>query len=264
MQGKHLRTNRWNTESRQDNIPATYKLLDVLKENPFGTTYLVNDPKHERLLVIKKQRLDQIGNAQLCATKLMHVQHPHIARIFGSGKNNRVLITVSEYCPAGSLQERLTQGFNLGQWMIMAQQICNALACAHSHGVIHGNLRPSNLLFTENNHLKISDFGFPAHTYVDDSHWYHPRNEPISASADVYAAGAILFQLLGEQTPSHRYWGLKNRWLLRHTPKSLRNLILQMINTNPKHRFANANTAAQAFEKFNEAQNTQLLNRILT
>jgi eukaryotic-like serine/threonine-protein kinase len=261
IQGKHLRTNRWNSEARQDNIPTNYKLLDVLKENPFGATYLVNDPKRERLLVIKKQLLDQIGNAQMCATKLLHIQHPHIARIFGNGKNNRVMITATEYCHAGSLQERLTQAYSLGQWLQMAQQICGALSYAHSQGIIHGNLRPSNILFAENNHVKVGDFGFPPHAYDDESLWYHPSKEPASASADIYAAGAILFQLLTGKIPSPKFWGLKNHWALRSTPKPLRNIILHMVRRN--NRIASAALAAQAFEHLQGEQKTHILQKIM-
>lgn len=91
-QGKHLRSNRWSNDSPQNDIPANYQLLDVLKENPFGATYLAKDPKHKRFLVIKKQRLDHLGKAQIVNTKLTHIQHPHIARIFGTGKNKRYLL----------------------------------------------------------------------------------------------------------------------------------------------------------------------------
>ncbi len=260
-QGKHLRTNRWGMESTRDNIPTNYTLLDVLKENPFGATYLVNDPKHQRLLVIKKQQLDHLGNAHINATKLMHVQHPHIARIYGTGKNTRVFIAAMEYLPGGSLQERLTQGFSVGQWIQMAQQICNALACAHSYGIIHGNLRPSNLLFSANHHLKLTDFSFPSHNYGDESHWYHPVNEPVSPSTDIYAAGAILFQLLSGKTPSAQWWGLRNYWRLRHIPAKLRELILRMIDSNPKKRFNSAAAVAHAFEQLQGEQKTRVLEK---
>jgi serine/threonine protein kinase len=263
-QGRHLRTNRWGLESTRDNMPPNYTLLDVLKENPFGATYLVNDPNRHRLLVIKKQHLEHLGNAPVCAAKLTHIQHPHVARIFGTGKNPRVFIVASEYLAAGSLQDRLTQAFSLGQWILIAQQLCNALACAHSYGIIHGNLRPSNVLFAENNHLKLSDFGFPAHTYGDESHWYHPPNESISAATDIYAAGAILFQLLSGKTPSDAFWGLKNRIALRHLPKSMRSIILQMIAKDPKKRIASAEAAALAFNQVQEQQKTQILEKIVS
>lgn len=262
-QGRHLRTNRWGLESTRDNMPPNYTLLDVLKENPFGATYLVNDPNRHRLLVIKKQHLEHLGNAPVCAAKLTHIQHPHLARIYGTGKNPRVFIVAGEYLPAGSLQDRLTQSLSLVQWILIAQQLCNALACAHSYGIIHGNLRPSNVLFAENNHLKLSDFGFPAHTYGDESHWYHPLNEPISAATDIYATGAILFQLLSGKTPTDGLWGLKNRLALRHLPKSMRNIILHMIAKDPNKRIASADAAAQTFNQVQEQQSTKVLNKSL-
>jgi serine/threonine-protein kinase len=263
-QGRHLQVNRWGTEATRDNIPPNYTLLDVLKENPFGATYLVNDPNRQRFLVIKKQNLDHLGNAPQYAAKLTQVQHPHIARIYGNGKNSRVFISAMEYLPGGSLQERLTQSLSLGQCLTIAQQLFNALACAHSYGIVHGNLRPSNILFAEKNHLKLSDFGFPAHNYGDDARWYQPANEPTSTSADVYALGAILFQLFTGNLPGNEYWGLKNRWQLRKTPKKLRNLILQIIHTNPAKRIANAELAGTAFNQIQGDQKTQVLEKMVS
>ena len=260
-QGRHLQGNRWGNESTRDNIPPNYTLLDVLKENPFGATYLVNDPNRQRLLVIKKQNLDHLGNAPQYAAKLTQIQHPHIARIYGTGKNPRVFICAMEYLPGGSLQERLTQSLNLGQCLIVAHQLCNALACAHSYGIVHGNLRPSNVLFAEQNHLKLSDFGFPAHSYGDDTHWYQPTNEPFSTGADVYALGAMLFQLFTGKLPALDLWGLKNRWNLRKTPKKVRRLILQIIHTNPQKRIASAELAGAAFSKLQGEQKTYALGK---
>jgi len=262
-QGRHLQGNRWGNESTRDNIPPNYTLLDVLKENPFGATYLVNDPNRQRFLVIKKQNLDHLGNAPQYAAKLTQVQHPHIARIYGTGKNPRVFICAMEYLPGGSLQDRLTQTMSLGQCLTIAQQLCNALACAHSYGIVHGNLRPSNVLFAEKNYLKLSDFGFPEHSYGDATHWYQPANEPASTVADVYALGAILFQLFTGSLPTPDFFGLKNRWRLRKAPKKLRHLILQIINTNPRKRLASAELAGAAFNQAQAEQKTQALEKVI-
>lgn len=261
-QGRHLQVNRWGPESTRDNIPPNYTLLDVLKENPFGATYLVNDPNRQRFLVIKKQHLEHLGNAPQYAAKLTQIQHPHIARIYGTGKNSRVFICAMEYLPAGSLQERLTQTLNLGQCLTIAQQLFNALACAHSYGLVHGNLRPSNILFAEKNHLKLCDFGFPAHSYGADAHWYQPPNEPNSSATDVYALGAILFQLFTGKLPTKDYWGLKNRWQLRHTPKALRELLLHIIHTKPQKRMVSAELASNTFARIQGEQQTKVLAQV--
>lgn len=262
-QGRHLQSNRWGLESAQDRIPPNYQLLDVLKENPFGATYLVSDPKHDRLLVIKKQGLKQLANAPQSVAKLKSVEHPHIIRVLGSGKNERIFIVVSEYLAGGSLQDRLTHSFTLGQWMLMTQQICLGLACAHEQGIVHGNLRPSNILIAAENHIKLSDFGFPAHTYGDDSHWYQVKGEKISVSGDIYAAGAIVFQRLTGRIPDHRWWGLKKYWQLRHIPKKFRQIILKMTHQNPKTRYVNAEQIAEKLTNMRENEKTQILEKVI-
>ncbi len=262
-QGRHLRNNRWGMESTRDNIPPNYNLLDVLKENPFGATYLVNDPNRHRLLVIKKQALNHLGNASVAAAKLSHVQHPHIARIYGTGKNPRVFILASEYLAAGSLQNRLTQAITLGQLLQIAQQMCSALACAHSFGVIHGNLRPSNILFAADNHLKLSDFSFPAHNYGEDCHWYHLPEKAASPQGDIYSAGAILFHLLTNTAPRASVFDWRNRWAMRHLDKKLRQLILRMLEGRPGRGFKTAEAAAQAISELQDSQNTRILGRPL-
>lgn len=260
-QGRHLGSNRWGSDADRDNMPPNYTLLDVLKENPFGATYLVNDPNRHRLLVIKKQGLEHLGSAPICAAKLTQVQHPHIARIYGTGKNTRVFILVSEYLPAGNLQDRLSQAYNLGEWMSIAQQLCNALACAHAYGIVHGNLRPSNILYASKNHLKLSDFGFPAHTYGEQNLWYQPSGEAPSKAADIYAAGAILFQLFSGKLPTHRLWGLRDHWSLRHLPKHLRALIRHMTHPYNAKRIASAELVAQTLNQLLEQQQTKVLKR---
>jgi eukaryotic-like serine/threonine-protein kinase len=262
-QGRHLQSNRWGLESTHDRIPPNYQLLDVLKENPFGATYLVSDPKHDRLLVIKKQGLKQLHNAPQSIAKLKAVEHPHIIHVLGSGKNERIFIVVSEYLAGGSLQDRLTHAFTVGQWMLMAQQICLGLACAHEQGIIHGNLRPSNILLAADNHIKLSDFGFPAHNYGDDSHWYHIKGEKLSVSGDIYAAGAIVFQRLTGKIPSGKWWGFKNYWALRHLPKNFRSIILKMIDAKPKKRYTSANQIANDFSLLRDKEKTQVLEKVI-
>jgi serine/threonine-protein kinase len=62
-QGKHLRNNRWSNDSPQNDIPVNYQVLDVLKENPFGATYLAKDPKHQRFLGVPEHSRQMLHNS---------------------------------------------------------------------------------------------------------------------------------------------------------------------------------------------------------
>ncbi|MGK0442769.1 MAG: serine/threonine-protein kinase, partial [Pseudohongiellaceae bacterium] len=142
LQGKHLESEQWGDEQHADSISAGYKLLDVLKENDYGATYLVSDPKRKRFLVVKKQKLAYEGDAYSISSRLTGVEHPNVTAIYGTAKNKRVFITVVEYVSGGSLEDRLTQAFPLAHWLLLAQQLCDALAFIHRKGIVHGNLRP--------------------------------------------------------------------------------------------------------------------------
>lgn len=261
-QGRHLRRQQWQSDA--SDVPGEYKILDLLKENPFGATYLAcadSANTQRRFLVVKKQKLEHLGNAQLVNSKLIHIKHPHLARVYGTGKNQRVFITVSEFLGAGSLQERLMQSLNLGQWVHIAQQLCSGLACAHSHGIVHGNLRPSNILFAENNFIKLTDFGFPPHSYGEQDNWYRQPAEELSSGADVYAAGSILFQLLSTQRPQNSLFNWRNHWTLRHVPLQLRKIIIQMVQPQQAKRLR-AEQAMQALQAYYDQQDTRIAKKI--
>ncbi|UTA46796.1 protein kinase [Simiduia sp. 21SJ11W-1] len=234
--GQHLGGNRWGLETERDQLPANYTLLDVLKENPVSSTYLVNDPNKGRLLVIKKQPANQQDRAARSAAKLTQIKHPHIARLFGTGKNQRTFISVTEYLPAGSLEDRLAQALAPAQWQSLAHQIFSALACAHSYGLVHGNLRPGNIMFASDDHLKLCDFGFAPHR--DGPSPYQP-NEPASPSADLYSAAAVLFEALTGHLPKGGLLRIKDRWRVRHYPL-LGPLLLSLLHKKPAKRPASA------------------------
>lgn len=260
-QGRHL-GRQWQSDT--SDVPGNYKILDLLKENPFGATYLAcadSANTQRRFLVVKKQKLEHLGNAQVVNSKLTTIKHPHLARLYGTGKNERVFITVSEFLGAGSLQDRLTHALNLGQWVQIAQQLCSALACAHSHGIIHGNLRPSNILFAENNFIKLTDFGFPPHSYGEQDNWYRQPAEALSSSADIYAAGSILFQLLSDKRPRHSLFNWRNHWALRQLPLQLRKIIIKMVQPQQTKR-PGAEQAMQALQAYYDQQDTRIAQKV--
>jgi serine/threonine-protein kinase len=144
----------------------------------------------------------------------------------------------------------------------MAQQLYSALNCAHAHGVIHGNLRPSNILFAENNFIKVTDFGFPAHSYSDADNWYRMKNATVSKGTDIYAAGVILFQLLSGVYPQESFFNWKNYWALRHIPRKLRAIVLLLTQQNPSKAYKNADAAMQALKDFYDQQNTRMAEKV--
>ena len=254
--GKHLKQKRWQENKQADELPANYQLLDVLKENDFGATYLVHEPQRKQLLVVKKQMLAFEGDALITNQRLAKLDHPHIAKVHGTAKNQRVFISVVEYLSGGSLQERVSQSLSLEHWLVFARQLCDALAFAHQEDLVHGNLRPSNLLLHTATHLKLTDFGFQAHTEGDDADWYQPEGEYASKLADVFSAGAVLFHLYAGEPVKQGLIGVENAEVLNSMPKAVRKVLLNMLQRSPVERYQSVAIAAKAFAQFSDQQET--------
>ena len=78
--------------------------------------------------------------------------------------------------------------------------VADGLGCAHEAGVLHGNIKPSNILVTKSGHAKLADFGRP-NMVVGNAAYVSPEqiaDQPLDARSDVYSFGVVLHQLLTE------------------------------------------------------------------
>ncbi|MEE8059615.1 MAG: protein kinase [Pseudomonadales bacterium] len=260
LQGKHLKTPRWEQERQRDDVLDSslshYKLLDIFKENRYGATYLVSEPKRNQWLVVKKQLVAYEGEAYKTSTALSGISHPHIATIHGTAKNERVFIAVMEYVSGGSLQDRLTQAFSLDRWMMLAQQLCRGLHYAHDQGLVHGNLRPSNILVVNPTHIKLTDFGFDDHSSGNNVDWYQPIAEEKTVASDIYSAGAVLFHLLTGEVIVRDEKEIRNLGSLSVLPEPLQNIVGKMLSINPGHRYQDIEQVRAALADFCDNEKT--------
>ncbi len=258
LQGQHLQDKSWEEDRQRDAISADYKLLDVLKENQYGATYLVHESKCQHLLVIKKQSVAYQGRAYELSKKIAGLSHPHIATIYGTAKNERVFIAVVEYVEGGSLAGCLTQAFSLDHWLLLARQLCRALLFAHQQEIIHGNLRPSNILMVSAGHIKLADFGFEDHSVGEGVDWYQPFDDEKTVVSDIYSVGAVLFHLLTGQVVEHDTEGVKNLNALKVLPKPLAKLLKHMLQAKPKDRPKSMEEVCQVLEQFTDEAKTEI------
>ena len=256
LQGKHLAASGWDSDRGRDDIPADYKLLDVLKENEFGATYLVSEPRRQQLLVVKKQQIAYQGAAYETTSALSGKSHPHIATVHGTAKNERVFIAVMEYVSGGSLADRLAQAFPLEHWLLLAQQICRGLHYAHELGLVHGNLRPSNILVVSPTHIKLTDFGFTDHSVGEGVDWYQPFDRGKSVASDIYSVAAILFHLLTGEVVDHHDAGINNIDALRVLPGPLESILRKMLEVDPSRRYQSAEQVRRELARFSDSEKT--------
>ncbi len=237
LQGAHLHTAQRERARRVfANVQDKFLLLDVIEETSHGAVYLYQDRAESRLLVIKKVAGSSAGLSE--ARLLTALKHPHIVDILGASGDEHRFITVMEYLSGGSLKDRLLQPIPWGPALRMARGFCDALLFAHQNRIVHGNLRPANVLFTDRDVPKVTDFGFDEREPAADDRpdWYSPWGEPRSPAADVFAAGTMIHQMLTGALPAWQGFAFTPEAYFLRLPERLRALVTGMLSCDPRER----------------------------
>jgi serine/threonine-protein kinase len=105
----------------------------------------------------------------------------------------------------GTLQDKLAFQLTWQQTLKIAKQLCEAVVFAHDNRVVHGHLRPTNVLFDPDGAVKVTDFSLQGDTSdVETACFYYLEGEERSQSADIYAVGVLLYQLFTGCLPRRR------------------------------------------------------------
>lgn len=237
LQGAHLQTGQRERARRIfSNVQDKFALLDVIKEDEHGAIYLYQDKGEHRLLVIRKVEGSSagLGEARLLTT----LKHKHIVDILGASGDTHRFITVMEYLSGGSLKDRLLQPTPWGRALRTAREICDALLFAHNNRIVHGNLRPGNVLFTEGGVAKVTDFGLEQRGPRADGQpdAYNLWGEPRSVAGDVLAAGTIFHQMVTGVLPARDGFSFTPETYLAQLPEQLRTLLARMLASDQRER----------------------------
>ena len=201
----------------------------LLGRGGLGFVYLVRGSDGERY-ALKTLRADVTAttpeNKRRFAQEanlMMTMRHRNLVRVYDAGEDaeRNICYIMMEYMPGGTLKDRIVANgaMPVSDAIAIATQIAEALAMAHSHGVIHRDVKPDNILFAADGTPKLSDLsvakllrgggdgtetmqgviiGTPAYMapeqIVDSSH--------IDARADVYSLGVALYEMLTGKRPN--------------------------------------------------------------
>jgi len=131
-----------------------------------GEVYKADDPKLKRVVAIKRLsaalRRDPTSHQRLMveARRACALNHPHIAAVYDVVEENGELCLVMEYVEGITLRQRMKQSqLILDEFLPIAIQCTEALAAAHDKGIIHGDIKPDNIMLTLAGQVKLLDFG---------------------------------------------------------------------------------------------------------
>ena len=240
LQGAHIeKTQKDRALHEITNLKDKFLLLDIIKEDDFGGVYLFEKKETKKLMVIKKVKSQAAGLS--VAKVLSKLEHNHIISIYGVSGDKDLFIIVMEYISGGSLKERLIRAHPAKEALKICRDICEALSFAHKNRIIHGNLRPSNILSTEEGEVKITDFGLEEHYSSDNNrvNWYHPPGELTSPSLDIFAVGVIFYQLFTGLNPDWQNGRLVPAGQFSQLPLKIQMIISKMTSIDPANRYEN-------------------------
>src|SRR3954452_18948581 len=191
-------------------IIGKYKILSTIGSGGFGTVYLAEDTWIDKKVALKvphKQGVD-FGELLREPRLLASLNHPNIVGILTAEKQENVFFIVMEFVPGETLESVIARegALDVARALDYTAQICNALDHAHRQGVLHRDLRPSNVLVSDSGLLKVADFGtsrfleIAAHgtTIIGSPPYMAPEQFHGKAvfASDIYSLGVTMYQML--------------------------------------------------------------------
>jgi len=186
-----------------------YRILSPLGSGGFGSVYLAEDTWIDKKVAIKvphRQNLD-FGELLREPRLLASLSHPNIVTVLTAEKQDDVFFIVMEYVPGDTLEAVIERDgtLDLGRALDFTCQICNAMDHAHKQGIIHRDLRPGNVLVTDQGMVKVADFGtsrfleIAAHgtTVIGSPSYMAPEQFQGKAvfASDIYSLGVTMYQM---------------------------------------------------------------------
>lgn len=199
----------------RDQIVGKYKILSTIGSGGFGTVYLALDTWIDKKVALKVPHRQGVDFGELLREPrlLASLNHPNIVTIMTAEKQEHVFFIVMEYVPGETLEALIANRgpLDIPTALDYTCQICNALDHAHKQGVLHRDLRPSNVLVSDSGLVKVADFGtsrfleIAAHgtTVIGSPPYMAPEQFQGKAlfASDIYSLGVTMFQMLTGDLP---------------------------------------------------------------
>ncbi|HXJ17295.1 MAG TPA: serine/threonine-protein kinase, partial [Candidatus Polarisedimenticolia bacterium] len=260
-----------------------YRIVEEIGAGGMGVVYRAHDERLERDVALKILPPGTLANESSRkrfrreAVALSKVNHPNIATVHDFDTQEGLDFLVMEHIPGSTLSEKLVTGpLSEKEVVALGTQLAEGLHAAHERGVVHRDVKPSNLRLTSDGRLKILDFGLAklrlpptpstttetlteAQAMVGTLPYTAPEQllgGEIDARADIYAAGFVLYEMATGQRPfaeveSSRLIGA----ILRQTPvppgqlnpqlsPELEGIIGRCLEKEPENRYQSAKELA--------------------
>jgi len=263
-------------------IAGRYRVDAPIGEGGVALVYRGTDLTLDRPVAIKVLRPELASQHEVVsrfrreAHAAARLNHPNIAQIHDTGVDDGRYYIVMEYLPEPDLKQIIREYAPLPMHKIIqvGMQCCEALAYAHRAGIIHRDIKPHNMLFSDDGRVKLADFGIAAAAgaagltadgrVLGSAHYISPeqaQGAPAGTLSDIYSLGVVLYEAVTGRTPFDGETAADiAAQHLRETPPSPRTLnpavtpslefiVNKAMDRDPQRRYRSADEMLADFRK---------------
>ena len=210
--------------------PSRYRTLSPIGEGGMGSVHLAEDLELGRKVALKSLSPEYAGDGAARkrllreAAAAARLDHPFICKVYEVGETDGLPFIAMEYVEGRTLADKLSAGaVALPEALRLAGEMAEALECAQSHGVVHRDVKPSNVMLAEDGHVKVMDFGIAKRLALGDGDataaltttvglwgtlpYMSPeqlRGEQVDSRSDIFSFGLVLYEMLTGRRPFAR------------------------------------------------------------
>jgi serine/threonine-protein kinase len=205
-----------------ETVAGRYEVEELIGHGGMSSVYKARDSLLERHVALKVLHEQYSGDDDFVerfkreARSVAQLQHPNIVTVIDRVEDDGRQFIVFEYIDGENLKEHVVRKGRLEvrEALEIAVEVARGLAFAHEQGLIHRDVKPQNVLLNGDGRAKVTDFGIARTLEVDGvtqtgtvlgtSNYIAPEQasgQPVDAHSDVYALGAVLYELLAGEVP---------------------------------------------------------------
>jgi len=244
-----------------------YKRIKEIGKGGMATVYLARDIAYDRLVAVKVLKTSTIPDKDYIkrffreARLTSQLDHPNIIKIIESNFTEGIFYIVTEFVEGGDFSKFMAvrvspSPYSLGlkKKLTILNKVLSALDYAHKNGIIHRDVKPSNILLTRELEPKLSDFGIATALWGQDSRYTRTdeivgtmdyiapeqkeNSKNVDLRADLYSIGVIMYQLITGRKPMGAFPPPKKA--CPSIPEQLDNIVMKCLQPLPIDRYKNA------------------------
>ncbi|HHP7233197.1 MAG TPA: CHASE2 domain-containing serine/threonine-protein kinase [Desulfobacterales bacterium] len=264
-----------------------YEILEELGQGAMGTVYLGRDPKINREVAIKTLSFTNVSDDKLEEVKERFLReaeaagrlsHPNIVTIFDVGEEHDLAYMamqllkgrpLADYCQKGALMA-------VKKVLKVVAEVAEALQYAHTHGVVHRDVKPENIILLDEGQIKVADFGIARVMSTSNTqtgvilgtpNYMSPEQvegSHVDGRSDLFSLGVVMYELLSGEKPfhgdnmAHLMYNIANGshvplpQVAANVPECCVKIVNKLLSKDPDKRYKTAETLIKSLQQCQE------------